>query len=113
MLDARLRRSARRYVGGRSEGGSCYVARDTSRFRKERWLALVRSDVPSSLPFPKKCRKAWAEASDDESEGGLAPADLLSSGRVDQVADLAVREWNRPRASWFAGRAFAEAAFDR
>jgi hypothetical protein len=43
----------------------------------------------------------------------LAPADLLSSGRVDQVADLAVREWNRPRASWFAGRAFAEAAFDR
>jgi hypothetical protein len=28
---------------------------------------------------------------------GCSPADLLSSGRVHDLADLAVREWNRPR----------------
>ena len=31
---------------------------------------------------------------------GLTPADLLSSGCVREFADLAVAEWNRPRAAY-------------
>jgi hypothetical protein len=31
---------------------------------------------------------------------GLTPADLLSSGCVSEFADLAVSEWNRPRATY-------------
>lgn len=33
---------------------------------------------------------------------GLTPADLLSSGCVREFADLAVAEWNRPRAAYGA-----------
>lgn len=29
--------------------------------------------------------------------GGSSPADLLSEGRVDELAELAIQEWNRPR----------------
>jgi hypothetical protein len=39
---------------------------------------------------------------------GRSPADLLSEGRVHELADLAVREWNRPRA---AGQLRALTAF--
>jgi antitoxin Xre/MbcA/ParS-like protein len=31
---------------------------------------------------------------------GSSPADLVSTGRIQELADLAVREWNRPRAAF-------------
>lgn len=39
---------------------------------------------------------------------GRSPADLLSDGRIHELVDLAVREWNRPRAAQLrALRSFA------
>lgn len=44
---------------------------------------------------------------------GLTPADLLSSGCVREFTDLAVAEWNRPRAVYIPAPSFAGRPLER
>jgi antitoxin Xre/MbcA/ParS-like protein len=43
--------------------------------------------------------RAWLAAPSLALDGS-SPADLVSTGRIQELADLAVREWNRPRAAF-------------
>jgi hypothetical protein len=54
-------------------------------------LAVLRDVFPTDADV-----RAWLSAP-MSALSGRSPADLLSSGRVHELADLAVREWNKPR----------------
>lgn len=62
--------------------------------RELRFALAVLRDV---FPHDDSVR-TWLTTSVPELQGAV-PADLLSSGRIRDFADLAVAEWNRPRTS--------------
>ena len=62
--------------------------------RELRFALAVLRDV---FPHDDDVR-AWLTTPVAEAQGAV-PADLLSSGRIRDFADLAVAEWNRPRAA--------------
>ena len=67
-------------------------------------LALVIASLLGSTPFGSLLVK-WLTGADVRgwlatplaALGGRSPTDLLTAGRVHDLADLAVREWNGPR----------------
>jgi hypothetical protein len=66
---------------------------DSAALRELRFAVTVLRDV-----FPRDADvRRWLVAPSTAVDG-LTPADLLSSGCVREFADLAVAEWNRPRA---------------
>ena len=67
--------------------------------REVRFALTVLRDV---FPHDDDVR-AWLAAPVQELSGST-PADLLSAGRVRDFVDLAVSEWNRPRAFRQSGR---------
>ena len=66
---------------------------DAGALRELRFAVSVLRDV---FPRDEDVRR-WLLAPSSAVDS-LAPADLLSSGCVREFADLAVTEWNRPRA---------------
>ena len=61
-------------------------------------LAVLRDVFPNDDDV-----RAWLTAPASELNG-VTPADLLSIGRIREFVDLAVTEWNRPRAFRPSGR---------
>jgi hypothetical protein len=76
---------------------------DAEEFRTLRFALAVLRDVFATDADVRAWLIAPAVGLD-----GRSPADLVSEGRVHELADLAVREWNRPRA---AGQLRALAGF--
>ena len=66
---------------------------DAEELRELRFALAVLRDVFSRDDDVR----AWLAAPAPELTGAT-PADLLSSGRIREFVDLAVTEWNRPRA---------------
>src|SRR5712675_229032 len=64
---------------------------DADELRELRFALAVLRDV---FPHDDDVR-AWLTTPVAEPQG-VVPADLLSSGRIREFADLAVAEWNRP-----------------
>jgi hypothetical protein len=65
---------------------------DAAELQELRFAVAVLRDI-----FPNDAGvRAWLRAPARDISG-LTPADLLSGGRINEFADLAVAEWNRPR----------------
>ena len=62
--------------------------------RELRFALIVLRDIFSD----DAAIRGWLRAPSSEWRG-MAPADLVSNGRIREFADLAVSEWNRPHAA--------------
>lgn len=76
---------------------------DAAALRELRFAIAVLRDVFARDEDVRRWLLAPAAAVD-----GLTPADLLSSGCVREFTDLAVAEWNRPRAAYLAAESIPE-----
>src|SRR5690242_19594962 len=71
---------------------------DAAALRELRFAVAVLRDVFARDEDVRRWLLAPSPAVD-----GLTPADLLSSGCVREFTDLAISEWNRPRAAYASG----------
>ena len=81
---------------------------DAGALRELRFAVAVLRDVFARDEDVRRWLLAPSAAVD-----GLTPADLLSSGCVREFTDLAVAEWNRPRAMYTPAESILERSLER